>query len=131
MKKPRKNKANSHTRKIWTVFASIILIYITVLFLSVFLSVISDLDPKQTYAVSLASLSLASFVSGIVIGFAFRKNGMLKAVVFTSPVNLFIIIASVFINSFTIDYHIILSLAALVISAAIGGIISVNSKIRR
>ena len=87
-----------------------------------------DIKSSSYYSACLLFLGLGCFVSGFVTARKIKQNGLLNAVIYSLPGNMLYIILSSVLNNFNIDYHIIFSLILVVISSAIGGIISVNER---
>ena len=95
-------------------------------FIGAVIAFFADIKNSGYYSMCLLSLSLGCFVSGFVTARKMKHNGLMHAVIYSLPGNLSYIVLSSALNSFKIDYHIILSLMLIIVSSAIGGIISVN-----
>ncbi len=131
MKKSKKSLKYSIASKYINTLVTIILIYVLIGFITVSACVYYDLAAENTFAAAIICGGTSAFFSGIITGVKFRKNGMIKAVVITLPVNLIILLTSLIFNGFKADLNMLISILVLEASAAMGGILSVNRKIRK
>ena len=84
---------------------------------------------------SLIAFSIGSFTASFYTGRKKRKKGLINGVLFTLPANTVLIASSLIANNFSCDYFMLITASVLIVSSALGGIISVNvrkkSKIKR
>ena len=132
--KPKSNKTRSEN-DILIIFLKIqlidALIYISVFLLSSVLSLVTDVSQKYDTIITLIAFALSSFISGFYAGKKKRQNGLLAGVIYTLPLNALVLIISAIISDFKVDYLIAVSAVVLVLSAGLGGILSVNMRHRR
>ena len=122
-----KNNKNTNIFNNRIILLLISFIIETAFFLiGVAIALFADIKNTGYYSTCLLSLGLGCFVSGFVTARKIKQNGFMNAVIYSLPGNLFYIVFSSALNAFKIDYHIIFSLILIIVSSAIGGIISVN-----
>ncbi len=131
MKKSRKSLKNNSVSKHINTLVTIALLYVLIGFISVSACVYYDLAAENTFTVAIISGGVSAFFSGFITGIKFRKNGMIKAIIITMPINFIILLTSLIFNGFKADINMLFSILILEASAAVGGILSVNSKIRK
>lgn len=132
--KPKSNKTRSENDTL-IIFLKIqligALIYVSVFLLSSVLSLVTDVSQKYDTIITLIAFALSSFISGFYAGKKKRQNGLLAGVIYTLPLNALVLIISAIISDFKVDYLIAVSAVVLVLSAGLGGILSVNMRHRR
>ena len=94
------------------------------------LCVSADLRIENALISSLAFIGVCSFISGFIAGIRQRKNGMITGVINALPFNCLIIIISLVLNGFKADLNLLFTLLTGVLLSAIGGIISVNLRLK-
>ena len=76
------------------------------------------------------SFSVCSFIGAFYAGRKIHKNGISIGFLFCLPLNTVVILASVAANSFKIDLTALISFIILIISSMLGGIVSVNMRVK-
>lgn len=89
-----------------------------------------DLSKEYIYYVSLVIFCIAPFLVGFISGVKIRKNGLLVGAIHALPIGLLFVILSAIINGFQIDLRTLITIAIMILSSAIGGIVSVNIKLK-
>lgn len=79
---------------------------------------------------SAISISLASFINGYISGRKYRKNGLAVGIINNIPSLLIILIISLILNNFNIDYTVLITIPLNLILSATGGIVAVNTRLR-
>ena len=132
--KPKSNKTRSENDSL-NIFLKIQLIgaiiYISVFILTSVLSLVTDVSQNYDTIITLIAFAFSSFISGFYAGRKKRQNGLLTGVIYTLPLNAIVLIISAIISDFKVDYLIAVSAVTLVLSAGLGGILSVNMRHRR
>jgi len=124
----KKNKVKSKVNGTFVLMLTCFGIETAVFFIACIAALIADVKSNSFYIFSMISLCLGCLGSGFVSVRKTKKNGLLNGIFYALPANVFYIVISLFFNSFKIDYFIIISLLLLVLSSAIGGVLSVNFK---
>ncbi len=106
-------------------------IYIVVFLLACSICLVADSTDKADIYFCLCSFAVASFISGLIGGNKKRKNGILSGLIYGTPSNLSVILASMIANGFKPDIRLLVSAAVLTAACAVGGIIGVNMRHRR
>lgn len=107
----------------FAIFTSVILIISVICLLA-------GIKPSYTYPISLIVFSVSSFICAYISAFKNRKKGIYTGVLsVVLPIAVFEII-SVIINSFNIDFNLLLSSVVMFISAAAGGVAGVNTRLK-
>ena len=131
MAKNRTNKAKKETAKIKNIILQVLtvsLIYASISAVScLILFTVSIPDNVQFYFI-LALLSFSSFLTGFFAGRKKKKKGLLYALLYNAfPIVLLILLSLIF-NKFSFDYRLFVSMTAMLILSAAGGISAVNSR---
>ncbi|MBR5437521.1 MAG: TIGR04086 family membrane protein [Clostridia bacterium] len=126
--KKSRNKRQLHIDIIKTIVLNFI-IYTAVFSLLCIICNSTDINIRYMSCISFVFIAVASFISGFVTGITKRKNGLMTAFLTALPFNVFFIIISAFMNSFSFDYNILISLTVGGLLSALGGIISVNVRL--
>ena len=111
------------------IFAMIIY-FVSFLLFSV-IGLMADLSVKYDLLYSLLSFGLASFAVGFFIGRKLRQNGMLAGVIYSLPLNTLVVLLSLIFSDFTVDLNIAITAIVLLVTAGVGGIVAVNSRLKR
>lgn len=106
-----------------------------VCYLSMFIigSVVSlsfDLKRPNLFYISILCFCLSSFICAYYAGYKIHKNGLVVGLLYSLPANILTIVISVAVNQFKIDLTVLISLFILLISSMLGGILSVNTKLK-
>ena len=129
-KQPNKNKSKRENTPFLLILYA--LLTETAFFIaSCILALILDIKQGNYYIFCLAALSVGSLASGFISARITRKKGMLNGIIYALPSNILFTLISASLNSFSVDYNVILSLAMLVVCSAAGGIASVNIRSRK
>lgn len=132
--KRRRNSKTDKNDKLYAVARKELIgavIYTFIFTLCSLAAVLADSDKDKVYYLSVASFGVASFIFAYISVLKERKNGLLYGILYTLPLNLAIIFVSLILCSFKADLHLLISAAVLLITSALGGILSVNSRIKR
>ncbi len=106
-------------------------VYCAVFLLSSAVALAADSQDKYDYYISLISFSAASFVSGFFAGNKLRKNGLAVGAIYSLPLNIIVILASLAVNRFAININLAITALALLAASATGGVLAVNKRHRR
>ncbi len=90
-----------------------------------------DLKRSMVYPAAIFSFCLSAFISGVLCGLKQRKNGLLNALIYVTPINIIIVLISLVFNNFSFDANVLVSLLLMIISSIMGGIIGVNIKVKK
>ncbi len=126
-KKTEKNKAKNYFKIL------IINIIISMFFLFVFSAACVVFDVKKEFMnyISFVFIGFTSFTVGFINGIRERKNGMIKGVISALPIIVILFIISILINGFDLDVNMVFSALFGLLLSAVGGIISVNIRIKK
>lgn len=91
----------------------------------------ADLSGKYDYIFTVIIFSLGSLSVGFFSGMLLRRNGLLSGILNSLPLNIIVILISLFINQFNFSINLLITAIALLLSAGIGGILAVNKRLRR
>ena len=89
-----------------------------------------DFDRKNMFYVSILCFAAASFICAYYAGYKIHKNGLTVGLLYSLPANIVIVLLSVAVNKFKIDLTFLISMFILIISSMLGGILSVNTKLK-
>jgi len=91
-----------------------------------------SMNISQSYAfyVCIFAFASSSFVCAMFAGYKIHKNGMSVGLLFCLPFNAIVTFASIAANSFKIDLTAVISFFILIVSSMLGGIFSVNIRIK-
>ncbi len=106
------------------------IIYIILIILISAICVKADINKESMAYISLAFIGAASLISGFLAGIRERKNGIVCGLLGALPINLFMIAVSLITNKFSADLSILYTALICLISSAVGGIISVNIRVK-
>lgn len=134
MKRPAKKKSEKKLSKNVSVFIKtqilLFILYSAVLFIASLVVYTSTLGSNTYFYITALSLALMSFVGGYYSGYKIHKNGLLISLVYCLPMNVIVLFISSAVNKFKIDLTILISFAILIICSMLGGVLSVNTKIK-
>lgn len=106
-------------------------LYTVLIFAAALILFSLDSINEKYYFYSVAvPVSFANFLSGYYTGIKLRKNGLLNSLIFCLPMTVLLLFISVAVNSFKIDLTALISAILMLCGAMLGGITSVNTKIR-
>lgn len=127
----QKKKINERTISNYIILQPInIMVYLIIFVIASIIAVFSDIGKENIFYISLVYLGISSFISGLIAGLKERKNGMVCGALNALPMIVFVCIASIISNKFSISYNTIISALTAVIAAAAGGVIAVNIRLR-
>lgn len=119
---------------VWKVFIHTQLlalaVYSVVFLIDSFICLSLDLDRSHMFYFSALSFALSSFICSYFAGFKIHKNGIAVGLIYALPANLIVILISVIVNGFKIDLTVAISIFILLICSMLGGILSVNTKLK-
>lgn len=109
----------------------VFIIYIAVFLICCAVSLALDLNGAYDYYVSLGCFVLLSFISGFLGGIKQRKKGILSGLIYALPANIVVLVVSLIVSAFAVDFNLFISAVSLLIASMIGGVIAVNQRQRR
>lgn len=133
-RKPKRNKSEKKLKDSTRIFLHTQLLALVVYALfflltsAVLLSL--DIDSDKIFYVGIAAFALSSFICGYYAGYKVHKNGLLTGLLYALPANLLIIIVSAAVSGFKADFTLLISFMILLICSMLGGILSVNTRIK-
>ena len=133
-KPKRKNNTISDNETIDTfvkvqIFAVIVYLILFLLFCTV--ALVADLSSKYDFVCALLSFSLGSFIVGFFTGNKLKQNGLLAGIIYSAPINSLVVLVALLYSDFAVDLNIVITVATLIVSAAIGGVVAVNRRRKR
>lgn len=133
--KPQKRKRENKHSPTLTIFLKsqvvAVISYCLVFIVSSAVCLSLDFDRKNMFYVSILCFAAASFICAYYAGYKIHKNGLTVGFLYSLPLNIMVILLSVSINKFKIDLTFLISLFILIISSMLGGILSVNTKLKQ
>lgn len=125
----RKNnkQQNLIRKKFIFTFISLLFIYLFGSFAVCLMLFFVELPQTSIYYVVLISVIVFALLGGLLTGKIHIKNGLLNSVVYNLPFILVILAVSFILNDFTLDYRALITLVLMLLSAAVGGVIGVNT----
>lgn len=130
----KKGRADKKMNESTVVFLKAQILYIVLsLLLMLLTSMIlysSSIDKKYYFYAAAAVLALTSFLCAYFAGYKIHKNGLVTGLLYSLPCNVIWLLISLIINSFKADATGLIAFAVLVISSMLGGILSVNTKLK-
>ena len=106
-------------------------IYFAVFMLFCFGALGADLSAEYDLICSLFSFALSSFIVGFYTGSKLKQNGLLSGIIYSAPINTLIVLISLIYSEFKVDINIIITVIALVLASAVGGVVAVNKRRKR
>ena len=133
-KPKRKNNTISDNETIDTfvkvqIFAVIVYLILFLLFCTV--ALVADLSSKYDFVCALLSFSLGSFIVGFFTGNKLKQNGLLAGIIYSAPINSLVVLVALLYSDFAVDLNIVITVATLIVSAGIGGVVAVNRRRKR
>lgn len=104
--------------------------YLGIFMISSFICLALDLSRKNMFYFSALSFAAASFICSYYAGYKIHKNGLAVGLLYALPANLTVILISLIVNGFHADLTVIISAFIFLICSMLGGILSVNTKIK-
>ena len=91
-----------------------------------------SMNISQSYAfyVCIFAFASSSFVCAMFAGYKIHKNGISIGFLYCLPFNVIVTFASIAANSFKIDLTAVISFFILIVTSMLGGIFSVNIRIK-
>ena len=133
--KPNRTKRIKSDSKQLNIFFQLqlfsVAIYLSLFIISSIIALKADLPRKYDFLISLIIFAIASFGTGFFAGLKLRQNGLLVGIIYSLPMNFTVLLISLIINKFSFDLNLAISAIILILSAAIGGILAVNKRLRR
>lgn len=126
--KRKNSKKDSDTNKNIVMFFVPLGLQLVIYVFACILSFTFDFSDKHYRIIFLIYISIASFISGLIIVAKKRQKGMLNAVLYNLPATMLVLLTSFILNGFTLNLQICFSIFLSVLFAAAGGILSVNRK---
>ena len=96
-----------------------------------YVALISDLPIKYDFLCALVCFAISNFLVGFYTGLKSRQNGLLYGVIYSLPTNVIVILISLILSNFNVSMNIAITALVLPLCAGIGGIVAVNSRLRR
>lgn len=133
----KKTKSKVKDKKVSALNSNIslfvkLLIIMAVCFIALsFLMLYIAPDKKLFPVLSLIFIAVSNFICGFYTGMNKRKKGLVFGVIYCLPNNLIILIASLIINEFHINYFLFITVGLMLAFSALGGIVSVNIKFKK
>ncbi len=106
-------------------------VYTVIFILFCIIGLSADIKRSYDLILALIAFSLGSFLTALTAGLKIRENGLLVGLVYTLPLNTFVILISLFLSNFDIDFRVLITTLILLLSGAIGGVTGVNFRFRR
>ena len=111
------------------IFAVIVYLILFLLFCTAALVV--DLSSKYDLLCALLSFTLGSFIVGFYTGNKLKQNGLLAGIIYSAPINTLVVLAALLYSDFSVNLNMVITIIALIASAAIGGVVAVNRRRKR
>ena len=108
-----------------------VIIYLILFLLFSFVGLMADISMKYDFISALLSFALSSFVVGFYIGRKLRQNGLLAGIIYSLPINTSVILVSLIFSDFAVDFNIVITAIVLLVTAGVGGVVAVNSRLKR
>ena len=133
-KPKRKKNAISDNETIDTfvkvqIFAVIVYLILFLLLCTVALA--ADLSSKYDFVCALLCFSVGSFIVGFFTGNKLKQNGLIAGMIYSAPINTLVVLAALLYSDFAVDLNIVITVATLIVSAGIGGVVAVNRRRKR
>lgn len=106
------------------------IIYLIFFIIASAVSVMSDIKINYMTYVSMLFIGLSSLFTGFISGIKERKNGIIRGVLGALPINSLIIIISLIFSHFKADLSLLYTAVVCLVMSAVGGIISVNIRLK-
>lgn len=112
-----------------TQFISAVLYSISFLIASA-VGLLINISKSYAFYVCIFAFALSSFLCATYAGYKIHKNGISVGLLFCLPFNIIVLFTSIATNSFKIDLTAVISFLILIVSSMLGGIFSVNLRIK-
>ena len=103
-------------------------VYIGLFLICSIIALSTNASKSMMFYISIAAFALSSFVCGFYAGMKTRKNGLQVGLLNALIFNTLVLLVSITVNSFKVDFTAIISYAILLICSMLGGIAAVNTK---
>ncbi|MGN0468591.1 MAG: TIGR04086 family membrane protein [Acutalibacteraceae bacterium] len=133
MSKKSRNQNSSNNIKKTVFFKTLFLqalLSLLVLILVSFITYFSSADRRAYFYIAVLSFALISFICGYYSGYKIHENGLLTGLLYCLPVNIVVVLISLATNRFKADATLIISAFVLIICSMLGGVVSVNTKMK-
>ena len=107
-----------------------LIVYIVLFVAASIVALLVDSPDEYDSIIIISVMSLAALITGYYAGMKIRSNGLVIGVIYSLPVNALLLLISLISGNFQIGANFFISLFALIISSAIGGIIAVNKRLK-
>ena len=124
--KRRRTDNNSGVRRFLKQQIVVFLLYGILLLIATFLFFSLGVKRRELAVFSLAVCAAAAVLSGIYAGKKAKKRGWLAGLTLTLAPHLLLLLLSVFLNGFAVDWTALFSMVILSLCAMLGGMIGVN-----
>ena len=108
-----------------------VILYIIIFITTSAVGLVADLSNNFDFIFTLISFAFCSFTTGFYAGLKIRQNGIASGIIYALPMNVIVILISLVFADFEVDYILAVTVAILLISSAVGGILAVNKRRRR
>lgn len=109
------------------ILINLLITLVVFLFVCLF-SYITSVKSELYFTMSLASFALSGFITGAVSGKWKHHKGLINGIVHSFISGSSLIIISLIANKLLFDYRVLVSIAVIILSGAVGGVFSVNIK---
>ena len=106
------------------------IIYLIFFIIASAVSVMADIKIDYMTYISMLFIGLSSLFTGFISGIKERKDGIIRGVLGALPLNLSVIIISLIFSHFKADLSLLYTVAVCLVMSAVGGIISVNIRLK-
>ncbi len=127
----KSNKKNSKLKNYLLTQFIFLIGYICLFLIISAICVSTDVGAEYVQYVSLVMVLLFSFSAGFIAGRKERKNGIISGIVAALPLNCIMVVISVIMNGFKVDLNLFFTILIGLLSSSIGGIISVNMRLKK
>lgn len=126
--KTKRVKTDKKTNPVIMLIINNLILQIVIFLFVALVSYFSGLKANTYYLISLLSVCVGSFISGMNTGKIKKKKGLIYGMIHSLPFLILVVIVSLVMNNFRCDFTILISIFLPLIAAAAGGIFSVNYK---
>lgn len=127
--KSRTAKKNQIDQKFILALTAFIVFTATYIGVSIF-GYLTDIDNENNLLLTCVCVSTGGLISGFITGAKTKCKGLFYGAIYILPSLLLFTVLSLILNKFSFDYFLFINIFLSVIFAAIGGVISVNLRIK-
>ncbi|MCM1363617.1 MAG: TIGR04086 family membrane protein [Faecalibacterium sp.] len=129
--KPRTEKNISDKTKVFIKTQILALIVYLLFFLIASIILFStEIDKSKSFYAAISAFAAAAFICGYFSGYKIHKKGLYVGLLFCLPMNVIITMVSLIVNSFKVDLTTTISFVILIVCSMLGGVLSVNTKLK-